>query len=316
MGWKTKLAAWLVAHLILLIAMWHYARLQFPIRDGDPASFWKAASFNQTYKTDDDWFIYYKQGFHGQFLYRVPRAEALAEFPEAVKRLEQTPPDKLLPSERDLLQRWQQEDPTRTDGERFLRVAEDSSWNWVRENAEALQRAQQRQDNFADRYERIQRYWLNVLCESLYFSFLITFAMWPWLWGKSAIWWSIPIGAMPFLLFLPYYLGYATYCFTSAGPVGGVLYPHVLVPFRNSPLPWTQADIWVVQNMPHPLVGLTQTTGPMLSLSGGGGAGPLGAITLGAFLGVCIVAIKVMIPKLAWCYKARYRFHCELLLRR
>ena len=72
-----------VLGLILAVGMGlaGYAAEMAPIRDGDPATFWHSAcgidvGVDQTqqgriYLPREGWFIYYMQGFHGQFIYRV-----------------------------------------------------------------------------------------------------------------------------------------------------------------------------------------------------------------------------------------------------
>ena len=55
-------------------------------------------------------------------------------------------------------------------------------------------------------------------------------------------------GMLPTLFCLPYWLGYAPLTFTSAGPVGGVLYPWLLQTLRG--LPWTSAGFITPGEMP------------------------------------------------------------------
>src|SRR5205823_5088202 len=71
--------------------------------------------------------------------------------------------------------------------------------------------------------------------------------------------------------------------FTSAGPSGGVLYPWLLREFRG--LPWTAWDSALVRNLPQLLEPLSQTPGPMMSLSFFGGVGPVAVTVLSVLLG-------------------------------
>src|SRR5438876_364621 len=94
---------------------------------------------------------------------------------------------------------------------------------------------------------------------------------------------------LPILFFLPYWLGYAQLTFTSAGPSSGVLYPWLLVWFRG--LPWTSLDTTIVRSLPQILEPLSQTPGPMLSLTFFGGVGPVAATVMGVILGLAVTPI-------------------------
>ena len=102
-----------------------------------------------------------------------------------------------------------------------------------------------RDEEFEERWKYVRRYWVNVLFESFFFGGFIVFAAWPWLRGGSRASWSVHTGLLPLLLFLPCFLGYASFTFTSAGPSGGILYPwviRVIVWYRSFAV-WTSWDI-------------------------------------------------------------------------
>jgi hypothetical protein len=46
-------------------------------------------------------------------------------------------------------------------------------------------------------------------------------------------------------------------------------------------LPWSDLDTMILRNLPQPLEPLSQTPGPMMSISGRGGVGPLATVALG-----------------------------------
>jgi hypothetical protein len=313
MGWKTKLSVLLGIYLCFACAMAYYSRISFPIRPGTSSDFWFGAVGVAPgpvttpgwgiYQTDDDWFVYYVQGFHGQFLYRVSKADAKADLPEIVKRLDQAKLDDVSPFRLEAFREWKRRDPSHSDAELLIHL---NAEYWLKElQRDAVDQdgnkkdwktyLEERQEAFDYRYARTNRYWLNILFESAFLAALILFGLWPWLLSKSSSWWGVHVGALPFLFFLPYYLGYAPFCFTSAGPVGGVLYPHLLFAFRNSPIPWNDLDRWTFRQIPHPLSILTQDTGPMLSLSGGGGSGPIGTLFIGGMVGISIALLPFAI---------------------
>ena len=94
------------------------------------------------------------------------------------------------------------------------------------------------------------------------------------------------VGLLPSLLFLPYFLGYVPFTFTSAFPAGGVFYPYILVWFRG--LPWTSLDAWLLRSAPQLFEPLTQHPGPMLAVTGMGGVGPVATCGLGVVIGITI----------------------------
>src|SRR5438067_304339 len=121
-----------------------------------------------------------------------------------------------------------------------------------------------REGTSAERWERVRRYDWSASGEFVYLSALVVFAAWPWLRNGRPLRWAVHLGLVPVLLFLPYWLGYAGFTFTSAGPSGGVLYPWLIVWFGR--LPWTALDTAIVSRLPPVLEPYSQTPGPMLSL--------------------------------------------------
>jgi hypothetical protein len=121
------------------------------------------------------------------------------------------------------------------------------------------------------------------------------FAAWPWLRGAGPARWAVHLGLVPLLFFLPYWLGYAQLTFTSAGPSGGILYPELLSHFRG--LPWTGLDTAVLRVLPQVLEPLSQTPGPMLSLTNFGGVGPVAGTVLSLLVGGMVLGAGLGIGK-------------------
>jgi hypothetical protein len=288
---------------ITCIALLRAAPDMAPVQEGDPATFWlqacridvgvkRAGPLGSFYQPRAGWFIYYVQGFHGQFLYRVRAADSLAFFPQVARRLENAPPGALDPDVEHAAKAWLLADPGRTDAALLLVKLREARLARLQELDKGVyEYALAAEGDFADRWERSKRYPLNVALELAFLTGLILFAAWPWLRGAGYVRWALHVGLAPILFFLPYWTGYAQLTFTSAGPTGGVLYPWLIVQFRG--LPWTSLDTKIVRSLPQVLQPLSQTTGPMLSLSGGRGVGPVAATAMAGSLVLIIAATAV-----------------------
>ena len=110
--------------------------------------------------------------------------------------------------------------------------------------------------------------------------------------------WAVHLALLPPLVCLPYWLGYVPLTFTSSDEKGGVLYPALIA--QLSGLPWSGLDTAILGALPKPLEPLSQTTGPMLSLSGFGAPGPVAVTGLGLLIGVVIVAGPAIVRRRAW----------------
>jgi hypothetical protein len=300
--WKAPLV--LAAVLFTGAELLRLAPQMYPVREGDPAVFWMHACWLDVgvksaspgggiYQPRDGWFIYYRQGFHERFLYRVKAAEALGLFPPVVRRLEGAPPGALAPDVETGARAWLQADPTRTDASRLLREVWQAELARLRQtDRELYEFVRDEEDAFSERWERTQHYHRNLAFEFLFLTGVILFAAWPWLRGSGRWAWAVHLGLIPVLFFLPLWLGYAQYTFTSRGPSGGVLYPWLVL---NAPrLPWTGLDTVLVRNLPPLLEPISQTPGPMLSLTRFGfPVGPVAAVLLGAAVAGSILGFRV-----------------------
>jgi hypothetical protein len=219
-------------------------------------------------------------------LYRVSRSEAVADYPEVLQKIAANGRDQDATPAASRAYRVLKEDESavREDPEELLaRTSKAFLLELSREDRELYEYCLSAEEAFSARWDRVGRYWLNLLFESAYFACLSVFAFWPWLRRKGVWSWCIHVGLLPMLLFAPWYLGYAGWTFTSAGPSGGVLYPWVIVWFRRLSF-WTPVDSWILENVPRLLEPISQPLGPMLSISGGRGLGPVGALVLGLVL--------------------------------
>ena len=123
----------------------------------------------------------------------------------------------------------------------------------------------------------------------------VVFAAIPWL-RKAGRWaWSIHLGALPVLLVLPWFLGYASWTFTSCFPAGGIVYPYVISPFRM--VPSTSIDEFILERFPKPLERLTQPQGPWMAVTGTGYPSPVTILVLGATIGASCFAFATLLGR-------------------
>jgi hypothetical protein len=281
---------------------------QMPIRSGTAESFWAAAtgvrkengfgnpSWCLPYDIDG-WFLYTSDHFHGSAFFRVAAVDVIANCPNAEEELVSDP--KFVQEEwgKEGFRGWEKADPEHANPRLFLQHLRASRLNWwIKNHPERLNRPTERDYDLAIASQRMSLFPLMQIAEWAYFSALILFVAWPWLRNRGRWAWAIHVALLPPLLMLPYYLGYCMWNYTSAGPCGGVVYPFILDLFR--PLPWTTLDREIVIRIPHILAPLTGPLGPMLSLSGGGGAGPVGVVCLGLGLGVVVFGLGTILKKI------------------
>jgi hypothetical protein len=310
MGPKTKLFIVFGLIFVMGLCLAREARFMAPIKEGNSSGFWYYAcsvkldgdqqegTFGGIYQPRDGWFIYYLQGFHGQQLYRVRPPEALADFPVVVEKLRHAPPNTLPPFIVNGFQEWVRADPTQSDAEALLGKLRDARFDYLRQvHPEGVEYLQSQDNDFTERWQRARRYPLNWIVEFLFLAGLILWAAWPWLRKSGPLAWGIHLGLSPVFFFLPYLLGYARLTFTSAGPSGGVLYPWLLLGFRD--VPWTRLDTSIMGHVPQILEPLNQTAGPMLSLSGLGGVGPVAVLAMSTLLGLAAWFIRLRVSRLA-----------------
>lgn len=293
---RTKL---IVVGLVILLeagAVGVFARRTKLVHEGTSAGFWRNAcgvkldaadteNFGGIHAPRDGWYIYYDQSLHRQRLYRVSRAAAVADFPrvlELIERADHSEPLRLINQAYAVIDG--QRAAIEQDPDRFLRLMRDKTLTSLKQRKESTyQYALREEQYFEERWNRMGRFWMNVVFEIAHLAGLTLFAAWPWLRSQSKWRWSIHLALVPLLLFLPFYLGYCQWTFTSVGPSGGALYPWIIVWLRGL-APWTPVDLWILERTPQILEPLSQQTGPWISMSGREPFGPVAAIVSGAVI--------------------------------
>ena len=280
--------------LIEIASVLIFAKVMAPIQDGSSAGFWRNACgvdldgtdkgyVGHIYMPRDGWYIYFYQEMHKQTLFRVRRSVAVADYPDVLLRIEHAVNEENTePGVRYVCEVIEQNrSQVEQDPDKLLLLLRDDKIKRLKQmEGKVLQYFISAEQEFAERWIRIQRFWINVIFEIFFFVGLSLFAFWPWLRNKGK--WSVSfhLGLLPMLLFLPYYLGYSTWTFTTAGPSGGALYPWVIVWFRGFPL-WTPVDQWLLENIPKVFEPISQPLGSFLSISGVRPLGPVAALLIG-----------------------------------
>ncbi len=302
----------IVLLLLDIVAVLLFARLMAPIGDGTSARFWRNAcgvSLDITadnvrdgvdggvYPARDDWYVYFSAHMHGESLYRVPRSIAIADYPKVLMLIERstkkTDCSPLL--RRAFVVLEQNRSAIQNDPDRFLSLLRDETMREIKRAHEDVYRYRVSEEKaFNQQWIRVQHFWMNIVFECMFFIGLTLYALTPWMRNRGILGRYCHLGLLPLLLFLPYYLGYAAWTFTSAGPSGGALYPWVIVWFRGFPL-WTPVDQWLLGSLPKVLEPLSQPLGPMLSVSGGRPLGPVAALVCGGAIALLIsVAVGLL----------------------
>lgn len=273
------------------LAELHFAPLMAGIRAGESAQFWHAACgvsidgndernwwMDDIYPGRDGWLIYRDAGYHDETVYRVREGDAVADFPAVVIRLRELFEGADACEIPVWYELWRQAPAGQQDAASLLdcvwsqRLARMGEWSCDPPPG------QQVMQFFNERWSRHQRYWQTQLFEFCYLSAVLLVVAWPWLRAGRAWRWALHLGVAPILLFLPYFLGYATFTFTSRGPSGGVFYPWLISPFR-----WLHGvggdwDWKALASLPKWLEPLSQVVGPSMVLTGMGYVGPITTI--------------------------------------
>lgn len=265
-----------------------------PVQDGTAEEYWQllhrleppkdniVSGSSASLPLPADGHCYYSEGgFHGSSYYRVSETEVAALWPEVVRRLEAADPKSW---QAEGYRHWLELDPNR---KRWSDLAMSLRATFLKEKANkrlfsfSLQTDSAMQWGFL--LDRISLYPLLQFGEWVYLSGVVVFAAWPWLRNLGRWRWGIHFALLPWLLMLPYYLGYCSWTFSPEMPSGGVVYPRILKLVR--PVPWCDADTNIVRQLPKTLASLN---GPIVSLDGWRSCGPLAMGVIGLGLGAAV----------------------------
>jgi hypothetical protein len=294
--------ALIVIEMLVILAL---AAPMAPLHRGDAAAFWSRATgvdapstFGGIYAPRDGAYLYYDQANTGQNIFWVPAAEVIADFPRVIGRVRETEyPSNGLGRICWTIAALEHDPSAADDPDKFLAAIREQMLNAAKERDERIHRFFLDQERtFSNWWMQIRDYWMNFVFESVFFAGLTLFALQPWLRKRGAVQFAVHLAFVPLLLFVPFYLGYCGWCFTSIGPRGGILYPWVLMQFR--PLAKsTPLDEWLLGRLPQVLAPMTQSPGPIMSIRGGQSFGPSAAMLTGAIIFFAVWAPCVLIAE-------------------
>jgi hypothetical protein len=302
----------LLTPLLVALSILHFAPTMAPVRDGSMEIFWDSSfhwekTGGRVYGPWKDWFIYERQHMHGSDLYRVPEGEVNAHLAAALDRLEREVAEGTVPDFVALgFRRWQQSDAGRQrDLPALLAAIQDADLAELQKlDPQVAQYFLDSRQYVEERLRHSEGYWANQLFEWVFLSALALLVLWPVLRSCGRLARALHWGLAPPLFFLPLYLGYATFTFTSRGPSGGVLYPWLVLLFRNRDWPFFPWDRYLLAHLPPVLAPLSVPIGSPIVLSGGGMPGP----TVVLALGILLASLVYVLPFLRSRMRLRWRF--------
>jgi hypothetical protein len=299
-----KLLILMVLPLLLGIAVAFPPPERLPVRKGTAEDYWNGAAGVLIIDTHQRaWcltkpingiFLYSTGTLHGSEFHYVSADEVFADFPRTVDQLGGED-KRVLGWAAPGFRNWEQVDPQRTNPQLLILCLRETQQDWWARTTPVETRLFVTNADFdlGMAYQRMQLLPLIQIGEWGYMSALWVFLIWPWVRTCSLSRRAAHAALLPLLLLFPYYLGYCAWKFTSAGPVGGVIYPYVLDAFRW--LPWTSIDRFLIQHVPQVFGPLTGPIGPILSMGGGRRAGPLAAIGLGLVFGTAVFCLGLLL---------------------
>lgn len=242
---------------------------------------------------------YYSQFHHASGLYWVPVEGVMHDLPKVKEHL--TNPKPPLSSDcgyRSLCDLYKQGAERRAECGKYFSTAnvdvmdlrELEALRVTMARASTFPRYDEREEaEFRERLARAKRAWASFTFEGLYLAAWLIFLA-----GLRPLrvrWYWRVVGA-PFLLFLPFFLGYAPMTFTY-GPSGGFVYPVylMLASFPMSIVPCSVLDGFVGQFFPTILSGLSQVPGSPLALTRTACVGPVSSLAFGLVLLAGISAV-------------------------
>ena len=147
--------------------------------------------------------------------------------------------------------------------------------------------------DFDYRLRQVKWFWATVLFEFCCLAGLVWFLAWPIIRRMHWKHLVIRMGLAPVWLFLPYFLGYAQYTFTSLFPRGGFLYPFVIAWFPiGSMNSWDRA---IVEHLPQIFAPLSPGMGSPMVIADMGGPGPTSILLVGVVMAIATAGIVALV---------------------
>ena len=317
MTWKTSLK-WIALLFLRTVGIFFvlatfgllaYLAWSFePAKSGTSAEYWeylsgvqlpefkgheKYSHFGGVYPVVDGKAYYYAQEHHGSLLFSVPVEDVLRDLPNVQEHLKnpQPPPSSNCDGNDSLCELYQESAAKRSECARYFDTVQVDTMDTP--GLEALRIAmakastrpaydEQEVADFHARLGRGKRAWATFTFEGLYLAAWLMFVAGV---RPLRVAWYWRLAFAPFLLFLPYFLGYAPMTFTF-GPSGGFVYSMYLV-LASLPMmivPCSALDSFVGGLFPNILSDLSQLPGSPAAATVMGCVGPVSSLAFGLLL--------------------------------
>lgn len=296
---------------LLASKAWHFE----PSQSGTSAEYWEYvcgvqlpefkghhtySHFGGAYPVVDGKAYYYAQMHHESLLYSVPVEYVLRDRPNVQEHLTnpQPPPSSNCVGYNSLCALYKESADRRSAcadyfGSVKVNVMDTQELESLRitmAKASRFPAYDEREDaEFYGRLGRAKRVWATFAFEGLYLAAWLMFVAGV---PPLRVRWYWRVACSPFLLFLPFFLGYPPMTFTF-GPSGGFVYPLYLL-LASLPMnivPCSGLDGFVWQLFPNVLSGLSQVPGSPVAATRMACVGPVSSVAFGALLLAGISAV-------------------------
>jgi hypothetical protein len=256
--------------------------------------------FGGAYPVIDGKAYYYAQRHHDSLLFSVPLEDVLHDLPNVQEHLAnpQPPQSSNCVGYRSLCELYKKSAERRSECAKYFGTAKVDAMDMPK--LEALRITISKATTFPPydeggdaefrgRLGRAQRAWATYAFEAFYLAAWLMFVA-----GLRPlrVRWYWRVASAPFLLCLPFFLGYAPMTFTF-GPSGGFVYPIylALASFPMKIVPCSALDSFVWQFFPSILSSLSQVPGRPAAATFMGCVGPVSSLGFGLLLLACISAV-------------------------
>lgn len=308
----------LVAVLLLLIIAGLLITASFattaPIWDGSAEDYWYVTTLINLDNIDkghiswggfltiylQDYCYYSRFHLHGFDVFRAPTSEVNLLFPKLIENLENktSHKDPNNPAYLGYLSWKSSPDKDKNDIEELIyHINETRIKDVCNRNFNYASRLELYRYLMAVRVDKSRWYWANFVFEFTFLTGLVIWFLWPGIKQLKFRLWLIRVLFLPFLFFLPWYLGYVPWSVTTYGPRGGVFYPWLMLLSRVI-RPWkflSSFEYWIVEHTPALLEILTHDTGSPLTHKDTFPfpmCGPIQAIIIGITAALILIVLR------------------------
>jgi hypothetical protein len=302
-----KVAVVLLALAALVVGFVRSYGPASPVQDGLSEDLWYAATkirltegrvhdkrLDALYEVKDGYFLYYRNDPKELIVFRVGLDDIQRDLAPMLQRIDAEPPATVEPWVKQGMRVWVAADPDRENAAELIQVTGRQQVQWLeKEQPSQLALVRLREVAVRDRWWRERWYPWVAAGEFVYLAGLVLFAAWPLLRNTGPVSWAVHFGLVPVLLFLPFWLGYASGSYSPTRLKGGVVYPSLVAPF--SFLPSTAIDPSIAAAFPKVLESVAPIdSAPRTKSPQGEHAGAVAVLGLGAVVGATTYGLRNM----------------------